>query len=82
MLFAGAVAKQPDGRLPKRLMLGELLRREDPGRGFPEQNWLACLKYDFKEFGARHGSTDGERCTFGVPKLMWTEAATVKRGFI
>lgn len=38
LLFAGAVARQPDGRLPKRLMFGELVGGEDPGRGSPEQN--------------------------------------------
>ena len=33
LLFAEAVARQPDGRLPKRRMFGELAGGEDPGRG-------------------------------------------------
>eukprot|EP00903_Cladosiphon_okamuranus_P014000 g13019.t1 len=35
LLFAGGVARQPDGRLPKRLMFGELVGGEDPGKGSP-----------------------------------------------
>ena len=80
LLFAGAVARQPDGGLPKRLMFGELMGGEDPGRGNPEQSWLICLKDDLKAFGATHGSTADEPCVFGVPKLVWTEAAKVKGG--
>ena len=57
LLFAGAVARQPDGRLPKRLVLGEQAGGEDPGRGSPEKNWLIRLKNDLKVFGATHGST-------------------------
>ena len=38
LLFAGAVARQPDGRLPKRLMLGELAGGENPGKRSSEQN--------------------------------------------
>ena len=62
LLFAGAVARQPDGRLPKRLMFGELAGGEDPGRGRPEQNWLICLKDDLKVFGTKHGSTAAQPC--------------------
>eukprot|EP00903_Cladosiphon_okamuranus_P020132 g18485.t1 len=80
LLFAGAVATQPDGRLPKRLMFGELVGGEDPGKESPEQNWLMCLKDDLKAFGSTHGSTEDEPCVFGVPKLIWTEAAKVQGG--
>ena len=59
LLFAWAVARQPDGRLPKRLMFGELAGGEKPGKGNPEQNWLTCLKDDLKVFGA-------------IPKLVWS----------
>ena len=38
LLFAGAMARQPAGRLPKRLMDGKLVGGEDPGKGGPEQN--------------------------------------------
>ncbi|CAB1113911.1 unnamed protein product [Ectocarpus sp. CCAP 1310/34] len=80
LLFAGAVARQPDGRLPKRLMFGELVGGEDPGQGNPEQNWLTCLKDDMKMFEARYGSTTDKPSVFGVPKLVWSEAAKVEGG--
>eukprot|EP00752_Nemacystus_decipiens_P018516 g16601.t1 len=80
LLFAGAVARQPDKRLPKRLMFGELTGGKKPGKGSPEQNWLTCLKDDLRVFGATHGSTDDAPCVFGVPKLVWSEAAEVDGG--
>eukprot|EP00752_Nemacystus_decipiens_P010806 g9612.t1 len=80
LLFAGAVARQPDKRLPKRLMFGELAGGEKPGKGSAEQNWLTCLKDDLREFGATHSSTDDAPRVFGVPKLVWSEAAKVEGG--
>jgi len=68
LLFAGAVARQPDGRLPKRLMLGELVGGEKPGRGATEQNWEKYRKDDLKAFGATQGSTDDEPRVFGAPE--------------
>lgn len=50
LLFAGALARQPDGRLPKRLAFGALTGGEDPGPGCPKQNWLKCLRNDFSNF--------------------------------
>ncbi|CAB1096389.1 unnamed protein product [Ectocarpus sp. CCAP 1310/34] len=57
LLFAGALARQPDGRLPKRLMFGELAGGEKRRRGGQEQNWPKCVLDDLKAFGADHGST-------------------------
>ena len=65
LLFAGAMARQPTGRLPKRLMDGKLVGGEDSGKGRPEQNWLDCLKDDFQAFVATDGSTVDNRLTFG-----------------
>ena len=64
------MTRQPDGRLAKRLLFGELAGGEDPGRESPEQNWLICLKDDLKVFGASHGSAADQPCVFGVPKLV------------
>ena len=50
--FAGAIANQPDGRLPKRLMFGELAGGKDPKRGGVEQNWNKHRRDDFTAFGA------------------------------
>ena len=81
LLFAGAVARQTDGRLPNRLMFAKgLVGGMNPGRGGLELNWTTCLKDDLKVFGAKHGSTDDEPCVFGLPKRTWEEAARVKGG--
>ena len=80
LLFAGAMARQPAGRLPKRLMDGKLVGGEDPGKGHPEQNWMDCLKDDFQAFGATDGSTVDNRLTFGVDRAVWTLAAKMDDG--
>ena len=74
------MARQPPARLPKRLMDGNLVRREDPGKRRPEQNWLDCLKDDFQAFGATDGSTVDNRLTFGVDRTVWTLAAKMDDG--
>ena len=80
LLFAGAMARQPAGRLPKRLMDGKLVGGEDPGKGRPEQNWVDCFKDDFQAFGATDGSTVDNRLTFGVDRAVWTLAAKMDDG--
>ena len=80
ILFAGAIARQPAGRLPKRLMDEKLVEGEDPGKGRPEQNWLDYLKDDFQAFGDTDGSTVDNRLTFGVNRAVWTLAAKMDGG--
>ena len=80
LLFAGAMARQPAERLPKRLMDGKLVGGEDPGKGRPEQNWMDCLKDDFQAFGATDGSTVDKRLTFGVDRAVWILAAKMDDG--
>ena len=70
LLFAGGMARQHAGRLPKQLMDGKLAGGEDPGKGRPEQNWLDCLKDDFQAFGATDGSTVDNRLTFGNDRVV------------
>ena len=75
-LFAGALGRQGDKRLPKRLLFAERLEGgEDPGPGQPAQHWQKSLRDDFNAFGALHGSTPTDRRIFGVDRLVWTEAA-------
>ena len=71
------MARQPAGRLPKRLMDRKLVGGEDPGKGRPEQNWMDCLKDDFQAFGSTDGSTVDNRLTFGVDRAVWTLAANM-----
>ena len=81
LLFAGALARQGDKRLPKRLLFAERLEGgEDPGPGQPAQHWQKSLRNDFKAFGALHGSTPTDRRTFGVDRLVWTKAARKGEG--
>ena len=84
LLFAGALARESDKRLPKRLLFAERLEGgEDPG---PETRHSTALaeklegRDDFKAFGALHGSTPTDRRTFGVDRLVWTEAARKGEG--
>ena len=70
LLFAEAMARQPAGRLPKRLVDGKLVGGEDPGKGRPEQNWMDCLKDDLQAFGATGSSTVNNRLTFGVDRAL------------
>ena len=81
LLFAGALARQDDKRLPKRLLFAERLEGgEDPGPGQPAQHRQKSLRDDLKAFGALHGSTPTDRRTFGVDRLVWTEAARKGEG--
>ena len=80
-LFAGALARQGDKRLLKRLFAERLEEGEDPGHGQPAQHcWQKSLRDDFKAFGALHGSTPTDRRNFGVDRLVWTEAARKGEG--
>ena len=81
LLFAGALAKQGDTRLPKRLLFaGRLDGGGDPGPGQPAQHRHKSSRDDFKAFGALHGSTPTDRRTFGVDRLVWTDAGRKEEG--
>ena len=81
LLFAGALARQGDKRLSKRLLFAERLEGgDDPGPGQPAQHWQKSLRDDVKAFGALHGSTPTDRWTFGVDRLVWREAARKGEG--
>ena len=83
LLFAGALARPGDKRLPKRLLFAERLEGEEgPGPGQPAQHWQKSLRDDFKAFGALHGSKPTDRRTFGVDRLVWTEAARKEGGVL
>ena len=70
-----------DKRLPKRLLFAErLVGGEDPGPGQPAQHWQKSLRDDLKAYGALHGSKPTDRRTFGVDRLVWTEAALKGEG--
>ena len=81
LLFAGALAGQGDKRFPKRLLFaGRFEGGEDPDPGQPAQHWQKSLRDDFTAFGTLHGSTPTDRRTFGVDRLVCTEAARKEEG--
>ena len=81
LLFAGALARQGDKRLPNRLLFaGRLEGGLDLGPGQQAQHWQKSLRDDFKAFGALHGSRPTDRRTVAVDRLVWTDAACKKEG--
>ena len=75
LLFGEVLVRQGYKRRPKRLLFaGRLDGGEDPGPGQPAQHWQKILRDDFKAFGALHDSTPTVWRTFGVDKLVWTDA--------
>ena len=48
--------------------------------GRVDKNKHGAVRDDFKAFGALHGSTPTDRRTFGVDRLVWTEAARKGEG--
>ena len=81
LLFAGTLARQRDKRLPRRLLFaGKLEGGEDPDPGQPAQRCQKSLRDELKALGALHGSTPPDRRTFGVDRLVWTDAARKEEG--
>ena len=81
LLFAGALARQGDKRLPKPLLFaGRLDGGGDPGPGQPAQHWQKSLRDDFKAFGDLHGSTPTDRRTFEVDRPVWTDEPRKEEG--
>ncbi|CAN0257139.1 unnamed protein product, partial [Laminaria digitata] len=75
LFFAGAVAQQKEGRLPRRVIFGAIAGGENPRPGGQWKAWRRCLVEDLKAFGATDGST--ERCplVLGVETTGWSTAA-------
>ena len=86
LLFAGAIAKQPAGRLPKRLMDGKLVGGEDSGKGRRKKTGWVVSKTSFKNSKPRTAL----RWTIGPPSELtelygplqrrWTMARRGTRG--
>ena len=70
LLFAGAVARKHNGRLPSRVVFGALSGEGDPGPGRPEKTWLQCLSDDVQAFQATNGSTEDSASIFGVERAL------------
>ena len=75
ILFAGAVARQNEGRLPRRVMLGKMTGGEGRRPSGQPKSWYRCLLDDLKVFNATEGSTEHSKLVFGVEAEVWTIAA-------
>ncbi|CAN0551677.1 unnamed protein product, partial [Laminaria digitata] len=51
LFFAGAMARQNEGRLPHRVMFGTMPCGENPRPSGKSKTWQRCLVDDFGEFG-------------------------------
>ena len=50
-LWAGKLIRMSGGRLPKRIVFGNLERAVRRGRGGKEKEWTDCVQCDIRAFG-------------------------------
>ena len=55
LLWAGTLLQMSGGRLPKRIMLGNLEGAVRRGRGGKEKEWIDCVQSDIRAFGITGG---------------------------
>ena len=51
LLWAGTLIRTSGGRLPKRIVFGNLEGAERRGRGGKEKEWTDCVQSDIRGFG-------------------------------
>ena len=59
------------GRLPKRIMFGNLESAVRRGRGGKEKEWTGCVQSDIRAFG-----TTGDLKAMMLKAEVWVEAGT------
>ena len=59
------------GRLPKRIMFGNLEGAVRRGRGGKEKEWIDCVQSDIRAFGIT-----GDWKTMALKAEVWVEAGT------
>ena len=65
--FAGALVRQGDSRLSKRVMFGRLARQGPKRGGRPATSWVDCLQKNLEAFGAVPRKGKGRKwVAFGV----------------
>ena len=75
LFFAGAVTRQNEGRLPRRVILGKMTGGEGWRPGEQPKSWHRCLLDDLKAFNATKGCTEHSKFVVGVEAEVWTVAA-------
>ena len=69
LLWAGTLLR--GGRLPKRIMFGNLEGAVRRGRGGKEKEWTDCVQSDIRAFGIT-----GDWKTMALKAEVWIEAVT------
>ncbi|CAN0212882.1 unnamed protein product [Ascophyllum nodosum] len=71
LLWAGTLLRMSGGRLPKRIVFGNLEGAVRRGRGGKEKEWTNCVQSDIRAFGI-----PGDWETMTVKAEVWVEAVT------
>ena len=71
LLWAGTLIRMSDGRLPKRIVFGNLEGAVRTGRGGKEKEWADCVQSDIRAFGI---TWDWE--AMALKAKVWVEAVT------
>ena len=71
LLWAGTLLRMSGGRLPKRVMFGNLEGAVRRGRGGKEKEWTDCVQSDIRAFGIT-----GDWKTMALKAEVWVEAVT------
>ena len=71
LLWAGTLLRMSGGRLPKRIMFGNLEGAVRRGRGGKEREWTDCVQSDIRAFGIT-----GDCKTMALKVEVWVEAVT------
>ena len=71
LLWAGTLLRMSGGRLPKRIMFGNLEGAVRRGRGGKEKEWTDCVQSDIRAFGIT-----GDWETMALKDEVWVEAVT------
>ena len=67
----GALIRRSGGRLPTRIVFGNLEGAVRRGRGGKEKEWTVCLQSDIRAFGIT-----GDWKATALKAEMWVEAVT------
>ena len=71
LLWAGTLIRMSGGRLPKRIMSGNLEGAVRRGRGGKEKEWTDCVQSDIRAFGIM-----GDWKAMVLKAEVWVEAVT------
>ena len=71
LLWAGTLIRMSGGRLPKRIMFGNLEGKVRRGRGGKEKEWTDCVQSEIRAYGIT-----GDWKAIALKAEVWVEAIT------